>query len=261
MTAPRAPARSSDRAAERPGWLGRALEAIGHEPITPFRASALTISFYRYRHRHMAPEARITAVETRQLPLPARPAVPGCVGSRPAHASGRHARARPLGRGRHGLRERRPPARPRGAGAVPRGPRPAAHGGSARDLRDGRLPRRPAVDCRVRDLGSRGPAAGHPRVAPARRSQRAPDGVCLERRAGRAGRARTARGRAARSRRARAQAALPPRGLARGHCRRRACARCGRRRLRADGRRQPGLAHGGRPRAALGRRHGGALRA
>ena len=61
--------------------------------------------------------------------------------------------------------------------------------------------------------------------------------------------------------RARAQAALPPRRLARGRGRGRARARGRRRRLRADGGRQPGLAHGGRPRAALGRPDGGPLRA
>ena len=52
--------------------------------------------------------------------------------------------------------------------------------------------------------------------------------------------------------RARPQAALPPRRLARGRGGRRARARRGGRRLRAHGRRQPGLAHARRPRDALG---------
>ena len=54
------------------------------------------------------------------LPLPARPAVSRRLGPGPAYGAGRDRRRRPHRRGSDGLRERRPPARPRAARAAPR---------------------------------------------------------------------------------------------------------------------------------------------
>ena len=103
------------------------------------------------------PLMRITGVETRRYRYPLDPPFRAAWDPIP-RAPGRDARARPPTPA-CGLRERRPPARPRAARALPRRPRPAAQRGGARDLRDRRLPRRAAVDGRVRGLGSRRPAA------------------------------------------------------------------------------------------------------
>ena len=101
--------------------------------------------------------------------------------------------------GRHGgLRERRRAARRGAARAAARRPRPAPHRGRARAVRDGRLPRRAAVDRRGGGLGPRRPAAGRAAVAAARRALGAPARLRVERRAGRAGGAGAARRGAAR---------------------------------------------------------------
>ena len=210
----------------------------------------------------MAPEARITGVETRRYRYPLDPPFRAAWDPDPAHPPGRDARARAL--------RRRASRATRAATTCPTarcssGSSSASTRCAAEAVReicetvDFHGGRPWTAECAIWDLAGRlldtpvwrllggrnerllAYASSGELVEPDERARRA---VALRERG-----------------RARAQAALPPRRLARGRRRRRARARCGRRRLRADGRRQPGLAHGGRPRAALGRRHGGALRA
>ena len=78
------------------------------------------------------------------------------------------------------------------AGAPAGRRRPAPGRGGARDLRDDRLPRRPAVGGRGGLLGHRRQGRRRAALAPARRPRRPPAGVRLGRRAGRARRARGA---------------------------------------------------------------------
>ena len=260
--APRACAVGSARAAERPGWLGRALTEVGHEPITPFAGAGVDGPTLRYRPSPHGTRGTHHRRRDAPLPLPARPAVPGRLGSRsrartrtprscsstptPAstgYASGDHLPDREvLERFLVGLDPLRTEAVREICETVD------FHGG------------RPwTVECAVWDLAGRLLDTPVWRLLGGRNERMlayASSGELVDPDE----RARRAR-RAARARRARAQAALPPRRLARGRRRRRARARGRRRRLRADGGRQPGLAHGRRSRAALGRRHRRALRA
>ncbi len=215
----------------------------------------------RERLLHAVTDLRIAAVEVRRYARRPRPAVQGGVGPGSPRPDRRQPGDRPL-RGRaRGLRERRRPARRRAARAPARGARPAAHGGRPGALRDRRPTRRPAVDRRGGDLGSGRPGGRRTAVAAARRAQRAAARLRVERRAGRSRRACPPRGGAARCRRAGDEDPLPPRRLAQGRRGRRGGARRGRPRCRADGRRQPGLADGGRSHRALGRADRGAVRA
>ena len=116
-----------------------------------------------------------------------------------------------------------------------------------------------AVEIAVWDLV--GKIAGPAAVAAARRPLRAARRLRVERRAARAGRARRAVPGTGRAGRQGGQAPLPPRRLARRRRRDRRGARGGRRPARDHGRRQPGLADARRPRRALGRGDGGAVRA
>ena len=104
-----------------------------------------------------ANEDAITAIETRALRATPRPALPRGLGSRSARAARGDARHRPHGRGRStgfassgdGLPD---------AELLERllvGARPPPDRGRPRDLRDGRLPRRTAVDGRGGGLGPR----------------------------------------------------------------------------------------------------------
>ena len=113
-------------------------------------------------------------------------------------------------RRRRGLRERRRAARPRACSSGCCGRRPAPHRGRARGVRDGRLPRRPAVDARSRGLGSRRPRARRTRVAAARRPQERLLAYASSVRARRAGGARAPLCRAARRGRPRGQDPVPP---------------------------------------------------
>ena len=183
------------------------------------------------------------------------------MGSGTAPQAARDARDRALGGGHRGLRERRSPARPRRARAPPEGRRRAPRRDRARRLRDGRLPRRPHLDPRGGGLGSR-----RPRVRPAActccsAAATSDPRLRLERRARQPRGARAPLRRAARRGCPGLQDPLPSHRLAPRRRRRRGGARCGRPRLPADGRREPGLAHAGRPPAALGRRDRRAVRA
>ena len=207
---------------------------------------------------------RIAAVEVRRYARSARPAVPRRLGSGAARRGSRRRSSivraddgrAGYASGGDGLPDAALLARPAGR------PRPAPDRGRARAVRDRRLPRRAAVDRRGRGLGPRGARARRAALAAARRALGAAARVRLERRAGRAGGAR-----------ARACVALRDAGVRAVKLRfhhadwrddvevveavRDAVGP----RRRADGRREPGLAHAGRPLAALGRRDRGAVRA
>ena len=203
---------------------------------------------------------RIAAIETRRLPLPARPAVPRRVGPGAAHAPGRD-----------GRRSSAPTTASRATRAATRLPDrellerllvgldPTDTEASAGALRDRRLPPRPQLDRRGRGLGPRRRAPDEPlwrllggarerHAAPTRRaaSSSTPD-ERVARVPSRCATRGVARREAPASTRGDWRADLAgDRSRARGR----------RRRARDHGRREPGLAHARRPHAALGRRDG-----
>ena len=150
---------------------------------------------------------RISAVETRRYAIPLDPPFRAGLGSRPARAPGgdvvlvrtRRRRRRAIASGGDGLPDRELLER------LLVGVDPLRTRGRARDLRDGRLPRRPAVGGRGRGLGSRRHARSDSRCWQllGGRSERLRR-LRVERRAARAGRARRARAVALRERGVRA---------------------------------------------------------
>ena len=108
------------------------------------------------------------------------------MGPGPAHRAGRDPRRRPHRRGRHGLRERRPPARRELLERHLVGVDPLRTEVVREIVRDGRLPRRPAVDGRGGGLGRRRPRARDAALEAPRRALRPPRRLRVERRARRA---------------------------------------------------------------------------